>query len=244
MSLNEHSTVGRWVAERPDAARVFERHGVDYCCGGKRSVADACAAHALNVPAVMAELRAAHGPAEGAAERDWTTATPTEIADHIQHTHHAYLWRELPRLVHLTNKVAAAHGPRHPELIELRDVFQAFHDEMVAHTNDEETVLFPLIRSLDQHRARPTRPIQAEVAHLESEHDIAGAALATMRRLTDDYAVPPDACNTYRALMSSLVELEADTHRHVHLENHVLFPKALAEEDAAFAGADQPAGVR
>jgi regulator of cell morphogenesis and NO signaling len=110
-------------------------------------------------------------------------------------------------------------------------VFQAFREEMVVHTDDEDHVLFPLIRSLEQQGiARPTLPIQTEILRLESQHDDAGEYLAAMRRLTGDYTAPIDACNTYRALLSSLAELEADMHRHVHLENHVLFPRAAVKE--------------
>jgi regulator of cell morphogenesis and NO signaling len=231
MTLTTESTVGQWVAQRPSLARVFERHGIDYCCGGKQPLGLACRDHHLDPARVVAELRDFAPCDPVSPDRDWSAAPLLEIVDHIQGTHHAYLGRELPRLDQLTAKVAAAHGSRHPELLELRMVFQAFSDELVAHTNDEDHVLFPLIRSLEGNGiARRSRPIHSEVLRLECQHDDAGEALATMRRLTGDYVPPPDACNTYRALLASLAELEADMHRHVHLENHVLFTRAMAKE--------------
>ena len=221
-------TVGQLVAERPSRARVFEKFGIDYCCGGRRPLEQACRDRAVDVQVVLEELR--HNDARRVPERDWAALGMARLADHIERTHHDYLRQELPRLNFLTHKVAAAHGQRHPELVRLRDVFSAFKAELLNHMQKEELVVFPLCRRLeagevDGEAAGPgmRRPVDV----LTHEHDAAGRALEEMRRLAGDYVPPADACNTYRALLDSLKELEADMHQHVHLENNVLFPAAL-----------------
>jgi regulator of cell morphogenesis and NO signaling len=227
------ATVGQLVVERPSRARVFERLGIDYCCGGKKPLAQACAEKQLDLNAVLDELRQdAAGPASPA-DRNWATATLTDLCDHVEQTHHAYLKQELPRLEFLTAKVANRHGPRDARLVELHQVFTAFRHELESHMMKEERVLFPICRRLDtadgpvqSHYGTVSNPIQVMVA----EHDDAGEALARMRALTDDYTPPPDACNTFRALFDGLHQLERDMHQHVHTENNILFPKAVRAE--------------
>ncbi|HZN68222.1 MAG TPA: iron-sulfur cluster repair di-iron protein [Tepidisphaeraceae bacterium] len=221
-------TVGQLVVERPSRARVFERFGIDYCCGGRKPLEQACRDRHVDPQLVLEELRkhdARRGP-----ERDWAALGLTRLADHIEQTHHDYLRQELPRLDFLTRKVAAVHGEHHPELVRLRDVFLAFKAELLNHMQKEELVLFPLCRRLENGEAPAGLGeawLQRPLDVLTHEHDDAGAALAEMRRLTNDFEPPADACNTYRALFDSLKELEADMHQHVHLENNVLFPAAL-----------------
>lgn len=221
-------TVGQLVAERPSRARVFEKFGIDYCCGGRKPLDQACRDRAVDVKAVLDELR--RNDERRAPEQDWAVLGLTGLADHIEQTHHDSLRQELPRLDFLTHKVAAAHGQRHPELLRLRDVFSAFKTELLNHMQKEELVVFPLCRRLQAGEVEAPasgvglrRPIDV----LTHEHDDAGEALAEMRRLTSGFEPPADACNTYRALLDSLKELEADMHQHVHLENNVLFPAAL-----------------
>ena len=221
-------TVGQLVAERPSRARVFEKFGIDYCCGGRKLLEQACRDRAVDVKAVLDELR--RNDERRAPERDWAALGLTRLADHIEQTHHGYLRQELPRLDFLTHKVAAAHGQRHPELVRLRDVFAGFKGDLLNHMQKEELVLFPLCRRLEAGEVAATASgvgLQRPVDVLTDEHDHAGEALAEMRRLTNGFAPPADACNTYRALLDSLKELEADMHQHVHLENNVLFPAAL-----------------
>lgn len=227
------TTVGQLVVEKPSRARVFEGLGIDYCCGGKKPLELACAEKGLSIDGVLEKLRVAEEPA--AAERDWSQATLSELADHIEATHHAYLRTELPRLDYLTQRVLNAHGSRHPELAALRDVFLAFQDELASHMMKEEHILFPLCRQLEAadgptsfHCGSVANPIRVMVA----EHDNAGAALARMRQLTGDYTAPEGACNTYRAMLASLEQLEADMHQHVHKENNILFPRAVEREAA------------
>ncbi len=230
--VDPEATVGQLVAEQPARSRVFERLGIDYCCGGKRPLSAACAAKELELEAVKRELESIDRVTP-APQTDWTEATLTELADHIQQTHHDYLREALPRLTHLTQKVASAHGDKDPRLVDLAEVFAEFRLELEAHMAKEELVLFPLCRTLDGATERPVfhcgsvhNPIRVMVL----EHDDAGAALERMRSLTDGYTPPAHACNTYRAMLQALEELEADMHQHVHKENNILFPRAAAAE--------------
>ncbi|MGN6370273.1 MAG: iron-sulfur cluster repair di-iron protein [Phycisphaerae bacterium] len=230
MTLN--ATVGELVTERASRARVFERFGIDYCCGGKLPLEEACRKKGVDEQAVLAALaEEALWPA--ASGRNWNEASLTEIAGHIESTHHAYLKRELPRLEYLTGRVAQRHGEARPELVKLHDVFMGFKAELEGHMMKEERVLFPLCRSLDGAKALPEShcgSVQNPVGVMIAEHEHAGNDLAEMRALTNGFQPPEGACNTYRAMLSGLAELEADMHQHVHLENHVMFPKAIATE--------------
>jgi regulator of cell morphogenesis and NO signaling len=239
--LDTRSTVGQLVKERPARARVFERLGIDYCCGGKTPLGRACRDKGLDPDQVLREL--AHldaGPAEDEGV-DWSFATLTELADHIVETHHAYLRRELPRLDALANKVANAHGPRHPELLEVLRIIGRLRSELESHMLKEERILFPMVKLLES-ATEPQRFPCGSVGHpvsvMELEHDDAGAALAQLRELTREYEAPDDACSTYRALLDGLAGLEADMHFHVHKENNLLFPGTLAREAAIRARAD------
>lgn len=225
-------TVGQWVVERPSRARVFERLGIDYCCGGKHPLRQACAQKGLDYDAVLAELDCGETVPEVRA-RNWASASLTDLCNHIEQTHHAYLKQELPRLEFLTTKVAARHGDHRPALREVHQVFATMKTEMDAHMMKEERVLFPLCRQLDLAEELPSmhcgsvgNPIEVMIR----EHEHAGNALAQIRALTDNYSCPPDACNTYRALFDSLAQLEHDLHEHVHKENNILFPKATRLE--------------
>lgn len=231
-------TVGRLVAERPSRSRVFERWGIDYCCAGKRRLVDSCSALSIDVDAVLKDLEMeAAGPNSN--ETDWTAAPLVELVDNIVGTHHAYLREALPRLSFLTTKVRNAHGGRHPELVEVVRVFAEFRIEMESHALKEEQVLFPYIAALENSAEPPAFPcgsIQRAIEVMESEHEQAGDALADLNRLTNGYAVPFGACATYRAMLDALKELEADTHKHVHKENSILFPRAEALETARKSG--------
>jgi len=223
----ENKTVGQLVAERPSRARVFERFGIDYCCGGGKLLTQACREKNVDPQQILGDLTKSEEPACG--ETGWSAASLTELADHIEHTHHAYLKTELPRLGAMTQKVAKAHGSRHPELLQVRDVFAALKHEMEAHMIKEEQVFFPACRSLKQSGSPSPAWLQCPISVLTHEHDDAGRALSTLRELTHDYTPPQDACNTYRAMLDSLRQLESDMHQHVHKENNILFPKALGK---------------
>ena len=228
-----HDTVGQVVARRPSLSRVFERAGVDYCCGGKRTLAEACRQKGLDSHALLAELEQAAAEPEDGALVDAATMTLTQLADHIEQAHHGYLRREFARLEFLTNKVATVHGESDPRLRRIHEVFLQFQAELQAHMMKEEVVLFPLIRQLEMTEALPEfhcGSIANPIRQMEHEHHGAGDALEQFRALTDEFTPPGWACNTYRAMIDALAELERDMHQHVHKEDNVLFPKALALE--------------
>lgn len=225
--------VGQLVAERPGRARVFERLGIDYCCGGRRTLSEACLAQGLNVQTVIAELREGDRKSAAVDEAHWAAVPLEELITNILDTHHAYLRRELPRLTEITAKVRGVHGERHPELAEVQETYNALRAELELHMTKEERVLFPMIKAMESsqilegaHGGSVRNPIRV----MQHEHDSAGAALAHLRKLTRDFEPPADGCNTYRAMLHSLAELEADLHQHIHKENNILFPRAMELE--------------
>lgn len=228
------TAVGELVRQRPARSRVFERFGVDYCCGGKITLNRACLKKQIDVEDVCKELAQCEEDLErdqGIVDAD--SMTLTELADHIENTHHAYLRAELPRLEWMTEKVARVHGDHDPRLHDLRRAFVAFRGEVEPHTLKEDNVLFPIIRQLEAsdgpqefHCGSVANPIR----QMELEHDDVGEQLALMHAASDGYTPPEWACNTYRAMLSSLTELERDMHQHIHKENNVLFPKAIELE--------------
>jgi len=226
-------TVGQLVANRPSRSRVFEAFGIDYCCGGKRRLGEACQAVGADPGEVVGALKASEEGAGGETETDWTKETMSDLVDHIISTHHFYLRVELPRLAGMTEKVAAVHGQNHPELVECREVFAGLRAELESHMGKEEQVLFPMIKTLELATSRPEfhcGSVRNPITMMEHEHDDAGRALARLRALTGGFTPPEDACNTYRACLDGLAQLEADLHRHIHKENNILFPRASKRE--------------
>jgi regulator of cell morphogenesis and NO signaling len=237
MMTTDQKTIGEIAAENPAVTRVFEKYGIDYCCGGKIPVAEACKARGIQVADLEAELvQATATRAPGG--QDWQAAELSALIDHIISTHHVYLKSELPRLQFLMDKVLAAHGKNHGDsLAPLGRTFAELRAELEAHLMKEEMVLFPIIRGLElakqQGRQAPAAhcgSVNNPIRVMEHEHDSAGRALEAMRQATGNYTLPADACNTYRALFHALGELEADLHQHIHLENNILFPRAAALE--------------
>ena len=232
--LSAKTTVSDLVTERPGRSRVFEDLGIDYCCGGGVSLSEACAGAGLDLDEVIAELERRE-TGQGGEESGLTSMGLGELVDHIVETHHAYLKEELPRMSFLVDKVANVHGGSHPELVELRGVFEGLRAELEEHTAKEERTLFPLCKELEGAQTMPAVPfgsVKNPIAAMLREHLDAGEGLGKIRELTLEYAVPEDACNTYRAMLDGLAELERDTHYHVFKENSILFPKAAATETA------------
>ena len=222
----------------PQLTRAFERLGLDYCCGGQRTISEACAAAGLDPLATIAEL-AVDEPADvdGAS---WVSMTASELVDHLEATHHRYLWDEMPRVTALVDKIVAVHGERHPELVPIAACVARVFADLGPHMMKEERVLFPMIRELATATTAPrfhcgtlANPIRVML----TEHDTAGDLLARLRAATGNYSVPADGCASYHALYAALAEIEADTHLHVHKENNVLFPAVLATEAALEHGA-------
>jgi regulator of cell morphogenesis and NO signaling len=226
-------TVGELVAERFERARVFERFGIDYCCGGRKSLVEACTRAKLELDDIVAALIVSD-EANGAAgaKTDWSGLSMSELVDDIVGTHHAYLRETLPRIEQITQKVAEAHGARHPETIEIMHVFAALEAELFDHMMKEEEVLFPWIKQADAGEAAPFHcgSVVAPISMMEHEHDHAGRALERLNKLTNGYQPPEDACATWTVMLQELARLEADMHVHIHKENNILFPRALRTE--------------
>jgi len=230
-TITADTTVGEMVCAVPSRSRIFENLGIDYCCGGKKPLAEVCRAKNLDPATVIAMLEAVDASPATSAAVNPDTMGLSELCDHIESVHHGYLKEELPRLDFMTRKVAAVHGDHEPRLLEVRQVFETFNAAMTAHTREEDETIFPAIRKLETTTgasAPTTVNLKDSLTKLESEHDSAGAALERFKDLTDSYTPPEWACNTFRALYDGLDKLEKNTHQHVHKENNVLFPRALA----------------
>ncbi|CAN5856894.1 iron-sulfur cluster repair di-iron protein [soil metagenome] len=228
--LSTETTVSDLVVERPGRSRMFEELGIDYCCGGGVPLEEACVGAGLDPGEVIAELERREA-GQTADEAGLTGMSLVGLVDHIVETHRAFLKEELPRLSFLVDKVANAHGNAHPELLELRGVFERLRAELDEHTAKEERMLFPACRELEQGASIfPFGSVKGPIATMMAEHVDAGDGLGKIRELTREYAMPADACNSYRAMLDGLAELEKDTHYHVFKENSILFPKAAATE--------------
>jgi regulator of cell morphogenesis and NO signaling len=225
--------VGELVAERPEFSRLFEEFQIDYCCNGDARLEDACQQRALDPQRVLQIMGNSEGSAPGT--RNWAVATLSELCDHIEQTHHAYLRKELPRLDGLIAKVVEAHGGHHRELRDVQSVFLELQGELMPHMMKEEQILFPAIRMLEQASQPVNLPfgtVQNPIRMMEHEHDAVGQLLTQIRTLTNDYRIPNDACNTYCVMLQGLSELELDLHQHIHKENNILFPRAKDREAA------------
>jgi regulator of cell morphogenesis and NO signaling len=238
--INPSTTLAEIASTAPVLTRELERLGLDYCCGGKRSLAEACREQQLDPEAVIAELAAV--PLAPAAPADWIGLAPAELVDHLEATHHLYLKDALPRLSELAAKVSRVHGEAHPELIRVAEVLSELRADLEPHLLKEEEVLFPMIRSLASASSQPSfhcGSIANSIAVMEQEHVAVGALLEQLRALTNGYQAPAGTCASTRSLMEGLAELEADTHLHVHKENNHLFPAVMALDERLTASSPQ-----
>ena len=231
-AITTDAHVADLVLEQPSRARVFERFGIDYCCGGKTPLETACADLGLDLDIVIAALDEPR--ADDADDIDWTTEPVADLCAHIVDQHHAYLRDELPRLRQLVDKVARAHGDTHPELADVQTCFIATADELEQHLVKEEQILFPACVALEKGAAGefPFGSVESPIRMMLHEHDEVAAGLTRLRALTNGYEPPSDACNSYRSMLDRLHTLETDTHHHIHKENNILFPRAFALEAA------------
>lgn len=234
-SIDILTTVGQLVADRPSRSRVFQQLGIDFCCGGKQSLEEACRARGLDPRTVLQTLLAGE-KSDPVGCVDVAKLSLTELCDHIEQSHHSYLRLELPRLREMIVRVVAVHGQRRPWMRDVLAVFEPFTQELMSHMMKEERVLFPMIRAMESGEEHIAGHCGGTIANpvrmMEHEHDDAGEALRRMNELTNGYTPPADACNTFRAALDGLRELEADMHQHVHKENNVLFPRALELESS------------
>jgi regulator of cell morphogenesis and NO signaling len=226
------TTIREIVANDYRAAAIFQKHGIDFCCGGNRPIAEACEEKGLDAAAVTTELEAALAPASDAPRVNvWELDF---LADYIVTNHHGYVRSAIGTIGAHTKRVAEVHGERHPETVEIAARFADIAAEMTMHMAKEERMLFPYIKALAVARRTnapapraPFGTIANPIRMMEAEHQSAGDTMAEIRRLSRGYAPPDDACTTYQVTYKELEAFEADLHRHVHLENNVLFPRAL-----------------
>ncbi len=236
MSITTTATLADVGATSLSAVRTLERYGLDYCCGGKQSFDAACRAKGLEPATVMQEIERTQGA--GASDRDWQTAPLDELAKHILATHHEYLKLELPALGQRMDKVLAVHGSKDRQTLgSLAALFAGLRAELELHLHKEESILFPFLEQYGRAETagKPMPPvpfgtIANPIGVMEREHENAGGALTELRRLTHDYEYPVYACSTVRALYEGIQAIGADLHVHIHLENNILFPRAIALE--------------
>jgi regulator of cell morphogenesis and NO signaling len=238
MSVTAEKTVRELALETQGATRIFEKMGIDYCCGGNRTLEQACHAANVRFDQVMDSLEAADRTARTARmDRDWRFEPLSDLIAHIQGTHHKYVREEIARLGPLFDKVCSVHGENHPELGHMRATFGGLAQELTTHLMKEEMVLFPYIERIEEAVIEKTAAlpapfgsVQNPVAMMMHEHDGAGQALRDMRQTSNGYTAPAEACISFRTLYKALGEFEADLHQHIHLENNILFPRAVELE--------------
>lgn len=236
MSITTQQTLAQLVTADPRRARVLEGFGLDYCCGGARTLADASAAADVDPDRVLAALDLPDRPPA----QPWLDLGPADLARQIVATHHAYLWQEMPRLTVLVEKVHAVHGERHRQLDRLRDLYAEAVADLGPHLTKEERILFPAIEQLEAlgRQARfPFGRLANPIAMMLAEHDTVGELFARIRATTKDYAMPQDGCASYQAMLTGLEDMERDLHDHIHKENNVLFPRVLELEAELFGEA-------
>lgn len=236
MKLNSSQTVRDIAVHYPVTVRVFESLGIDYCCGGRRSLQEACEKASVNLAETLQLLSSADelSSKEGS---NWADTRILELTQHIVEQHHSYVRRESPRLIAMLDKVVTCHGADHQELKSIQEMFVAMVDELAMHMMKEENLLFPHLVKLEE-AVRQGSPmphasfgsVEDPISRMMADHDDAGALTVHIRDLSNDFKVPVGACPTYRGLYQGLEEFERDLHRHVHLENNILFPKAIEIE--------------
>jgi regulator of cell morphogenesis and NO signaling len=239
MTLTATRNVRDYAIETPQTIPVFEKLGIDFCCGGNRPLDEACAAAGLDLETVLKSIAEATAQPVAPSDKQLRAGSLAELIAHINKTHHVFVRREVPEIEHLAEKVSSKHGANHLELAHIRSVFHGLGQELMMHMMKEENILFPFIERMEESvlAHEPILPppfgtVANPVRMMEHEHDSAGEALKAMREASRDYTPPDDACTSFRALYSALVAFEKDLHQHIHLENNVLFPRALEMENA------------
>lgn len=232
----KNKTVGEIVKDDFRAADVFSNYGIDFCCGGKISLGEACANNNCDESKVLDDLEALQNEGKSSVF-DFDSWNLGFLVDFIVNTHHQYVRTAIPQILPLAEKVTNVHGDHHPEVIRINQLFQELADELTMHLKKEEMVLFPYIKELAATQAAGENlegshfgSVASPISVMEMEHENAGVMLKEMYDLSNGYAVPADACNTFRVFYGKLKAFENDLHRHIHLENNILFPKAIELE--------------
>lgn len=230
-------TLGQLAAKDLRKAQIFKKYGLDFCCGGKKTVKEACREKGLDVTKIEKELQQADKLTTGSTPLPYNDWSPAFLSDFIVNTHHSYVRKNLPDILAYADKVSKVHGSRHPELLEVCKLVDEVHSEMMAHMVKEEKVLFPYIHELVAARdkseslhAKELGTVKQPIQLMEMEHEVVGEHLAKIRELTNNFTLPEDACTSFSLLYRMLDEFEDDLHLHVHLENNILFPKAIEIE--------------
>jgi regulator of cell morphogenesis and NO signaling len=225
--MKKEMTIGEIVATDYRTASVFKEAGIDFCCGGKKDIGEACIEKGIDRDSLMMKLEAIKSsPATNI--YNYLEWDPGFLCDYIVNTHHKYVLKTMPDLLMYTAKIASVHGERHPELLSVADLFSQINRELTQHLKNEENVLFPAIKEvIISGSAGAKKTISTEISRLSGEHEFAGNAMDKISVLTGNYKVPEDGCNTYKVALKLLREFEDDLHTHVHLENNILFPKAM-----------------
>jgi regulator of cell morphogenesis and NO signaling len=226
--MKKDITIGEIVALDYRAASVFKEAGIDFCCGGKKGIDETCSEKGINKDELLAELEKLE-TIPNTTTHNFNEWDLVFLSDYIVNTHHKYVLKSLPELVSYTEKIAGVHGDRHPELITVADLFSEINKELLQHLKNEEEVLFPSIREAIRTKSdEAIALIHSEISRMSAEHEFAGSAMDKINFITSDYSVPHDGCNTYNVTLRLLRQFEDDLHTHVHLENNILYPKALA----------------
>jgi regulator of cell morphogenesis and NO signaling len=232
-------SLGEIAGMIPAVTRIFESYGIDYCCGGGKSLEEACAKSKIPTQDVLQSIQLAQqeGPTDQQ-NRDWLHQPLVTLITHIESAHHKYTRGEVIRLVPMLRKLITVHGKNHPELERICAAFESLAVELTDHMEKEETVLFPYIVRMAQtsaaakpHEAPGLGTIRKHVATMTFEHEAAGNKLEAIRQASSGYSVPQDGCTTYRMVYRALAAFEADLHQHIHLENNILFPRAIEVEE-------------
>ncbi|MBN2634960.1 MAG: iron-sulfur cluster repair di-iron protein [Prolixibacteraceae bacterium] len=223
----QNLTVGEIVANDFRMSTLFKNAGIDFCCGGNQLFSEACIEHNIDAQQLENEIiKIGEEPQnEFMNFKNWD---PVFLSEYIVNTHHKFVMKNLPELVFYTQKIADVHADNHPELIKVSQLFQQINNELLQHLSNEEEVLFPAIKEvISNGSVKAKETIVSEITRMSKEHDFAGGAMDEINKLTKNYAIPNDACNTYKVAFKMLEQFEDDLHIHVHLENNILFPKAL-----------------
>jgi regulator of cell morphogenesis and NO signaling len=238
MNFSNETKVKDIALANPEARKILEDAGVDYCCGGGKSLHDACMHADVSAEEILKRLRE-NSELVRPDEKAWTSASLAELTRHIREKHHRYVREAITRVRALLEKVKAKHGENHPEIAEVRELFIEVGQEMITHMQKEEQILFPYIDALERSTTgngslEPPffQTVRNPIHAMMKEHDSAGELVRQIRKATGDYTPPADACTSYQALYQDLREFEADLHQHVHLENNILFPRAVEMEAA------------
>ncbi len=231
MKITEQTIVGELVAKDYRAASVFKKQGIDFCCAGNRTIAEACEKKDIN-PVVVIETLEEVTKQTNQTTTDYQTWPIDLLADYIEKKHHRYVQEKIIEIVPFLNKVAKVHGERHPELLEVLQLFRGCAEELTSHMQKEEQILFPFVRKMAVGEAvqAPFGTVQNPINMMMHEHTNEGERFRRIAELTKNYTPPEDACNTYRVTFALLKEFEEDLHLHIHLENNIMFPKAIAME--------------